>query len=84
VESAEVLPISRDYFRLRRPIDRRLYELARKHCGKQPMWRVGVSLLQKKIGSQDDRHFLEHLRDLANSNDLPDYQVRLQFDTVIF
>ena len=84
VESAEVLPISRDYFRLRRPIDRRLYELARKHCGKQPMWRVGVALLQKKIGSQDDRHFLEHLRELAKSDDLPDYRVRLQFDTVIF
>jgi len=84
VESAEVLPISRDYFRLRRPIDRRLYELARKHCGKQPMWRIGVALLQKKIGSQDERHFLEHLRELAKSNDLPDYQVRLQFDTVIF
>jgi len=58
VESAEVLPISRDYFRLRRPIDRRLYELARKHCGKQPSWRVSSSLLQKKIGSiQDDKHF---------------------------
>ena len=35
IESAEVLPISRDYFRLRRPLDRRLYELARKHCGQQ-------------------------------------------------
>jgi plasmid replication initiation protein len=85
VESSEVLPISRDYFRLRRPIDRRLYELARKHCGKQPSWRVTASLLQKKIGSQqDDRHFLRHLRELAASNELPDYQVRLQYDTVIF
>ncbi len=85
VESAEVLPINRDYFRLRRPIDRRLYELARKHCGKQPLWRVSASLLQKKIGSkQDDKHFMAHLRELAASNDLPDYQVKLQYDTVIF
>lgn len=85
VESAEVLPINRDYFRLRRPIDRRLYELARKHCGKQPTWRVNAALLQKKIGSkQDDKHFSAHLRELASSNDLPDYQVKLQFDNVIF
>lgn len=76
VESAEVLPISRDYFRLRRPIDRRLYELARKHCGKQPVWKVSASLLQKKIGSkQDDKHWLAHLRELASSNDLPDWSV---------
>lgn len=85
VESAEVLPISRGYFRLRRPIDRRLYELARKHCGKQPSWRISASLLQKKIGSkQEDKHFMAHLRELAASNDLPDYQVKLQYDTVIF
>ena len=85
VESAEVLPISRDYFRLRRPIDRRLYELARKHCGRQPTWRVGASLLQKKIGSQqEDKHFASHLRELAASNDLPDYEVKLNFDNVIF
>jgi len=25
--------ISNDYFRLRRPLERRLYEIARKHCG---------------------------------------------------
>ena len=42
IEAAEVLPISRDYFRLRRPIDRRLYEMARKHCGRQATWRIGA------------------------------------------
>ena len=85
IELAEVLPISRDYFRLRRPIDRRLYELARKHCGRQPTWRVGASLLQKKIGSQQDaRSFAAHLRGLAASNDLPDFHVKLNLDNVIF
>lgn len=85
VESAEVLPISRDYFRLRRPIDRRLYELARKQCGRAPTWKIGMALLQKKIGSQQDsRSFALHLRGLAASNDLPDFEVKLNFDTVIF
>jgi plasmid replication initiation protein len=85
VMSAEVLPISRDYFRLRRPIDRRLYEMARKHCGRQPSWRIGAELLQKKCGSKQERkHFAAHLRDLAKSDHLPDYRMTLDGDQVVF
>jgi plasmid replication initiation protein len=39
VLSKSVLTLSRDYFRLRKPLERRVYELARKHCGHQPDWR---------------------------------------------
>ena len=35
IESNEVVTISNDYFRLRRPLERRLYEIGRKHCGGQ-------------------------------------------------
>ena len=35
VLSKSVLTLSRDYFRLRKPLERRIYELARKHCGRQ-------------------------------------------------
>ena len=52
IDAAEVLPISRDYFRIRRPIDRRVYEIARKHCGKQISWKISIGLLQKKCGSR--------------------------------
>ncbi|MCX2956536.1 MAG: replication initiator protein A, partial [Candidatus Regiella insecticola] len=31
----KMLKISPDYFRIRKAIDRRLYEIARKHCGNQ-------------------------------------------------
>ena len=34
VQAHEVLTIHRNYFRLRKPLERRLYELARKHCGR--------------------------------------------------
>jgi plasmid replication initiation protein len=85
VMSAEVLPISRDYFRLRRPIDRRLYEMARKHCGRQPSWRIGSELLQKKCGSkQEKKHFAAHLRELAKSDHLPDYRMTLEGDQAVF
>jgi hypothetical protein len=80
-----VLPISRQYFRLRRPIDRRIYEIARKHCGKQPSRRVSLGLLQKKCGSkQEGKHFAAHLRNLVNSNHLPDYGVTMEAGQVVF
>lgn len=85
VASAEVLPISREYFRLRRPIDRRLYELARKHCGRQASWRIGAANLQKKCGSkQAGKHFAAHLRGLVRSNHLPDYTVAFDGVQVVF
>ena len=52
IESAEVLPISREYFRLRRPLDRRLYEIARKHCGQKERWRIGIDEAAEKMRLQ--------------------------------
>lgn len=48
----EMLAVSRDYFRLEGGLERRLYELARKHCGKQPIWKVGIDILWQKSGSR--------------------------------
>ena len=31
----QVLSINRDYFRIRKPIERRIYEITRKHCGQK-------------------------------------------------
>ncbi len=85
VKSGEVLSISRDYFRLRSPIDRRVYEVARKHCGSQPTWRVGLELLQKKVGSkQAEKHFNAHMRGMVRSNHLPDYAVTVEDAQVVF
>src|SRR6202034_1062038 len=47
----EILTLSREYFRLRKPLERRIYELARKHCGQQDEWVISVELLKKKCGS---------------------------------
>ncbi len=86
IEANEVLAISRDYFRLRRPIDRRIYELARKHCGKQPNWRVSFDVLQKKVGSHTARarKFWEYMRHIAAENHLPDYAMTLENEQAVF
>ncbi len=76
VLSKSVLTLSRDYFRLRKPLERRIYELARKHCGRQPSWRVSVETLLKKSGSASPRRvFRKMLRDMIAADHLPDYHL---------
>lgn len=75
VLSRSVLTLNRDYFTLRKPLERRLYELARKHCGSQRQWRVSVETLCKKSGSASPRRvFRAMLRDIIRADTLPDYQ----------
>lgn len=74
VLSRSVLTLSRDYFRMRKPLERRIYELARKHCGKQAEWSVSVATLAKKTGSTSPvRVFRAMLREMIRENRLPDY-----------
>ena len=73
----EVLTISRDYFRLSRGLERRLYELARKHCGHQAKWVVGLDVLHKKSGSNSPlKRFRLEVRNIAKADNLPDYRLR--------
>lgn len=73
-----VLAIDPGYFDIRQPIERRLYDLARKHCGRQPSWRINVSLLQAKVGSQlPRRNFMVALRKAVATNRLPEYRLYL-------
>jgi hypothetical protein len=76
VLARSVLTLSRDYFRLRKPLERRIYELARKHCGRQPEWRVGIATLHAKSGSASPlRVFRRMIRDMAAADPLPDYSL---------
>ena len=71
-----MLTLHRDYFRLRKPIERRVYELARKHCGQQDEWRVKLGTLLKKSGSQSpEKRFRQMIRHLVDHDHLPDYSV---------
>lgn len=69
-----VLTLSRGYLDLRKPLERRIYELAGKHCGRQPDWSVSVDTLLKKSGSASPRRvFRKMLRDMIAADHLPDY-----------
>jgi len=79
IKSNEVLTLHRDYFRLRKPLERRIYEIARKHCGQQDTWKISLELLLKKSGSQSSlKEFRRMVRQLAKGDHLPDY--RINFD----
>lgn len=82
IRSKEVLTLHPDYFRLGKPLERRVYELARKHCGRQPSWSISVENLLKKSGSQSPlRKFRHMVKHIAQHNHLPDYQVHFDEDS---
>jgi plasmid replication initiation protein len=74
----EVLTLDRGYFKLSRSIDRRLYEIARKHCGDQPMWKINIDLLAEKIGTTRERFKVrDELRQTIVADELPQYKIAL-------
>lgn len=89
IRAKEVLTLHRDYFRLRKPLERRLYELARKHCGIKTEWKIGLELLQKKCGSNSTLfEFRRLIKTIADDDaahkHMPDYSVSLADDFVLF
>jgi plasmid replication initiation protein len=87
VRSQEVLTLSPDYFRLGRPLERRVYELARKHCGRQSAWQISLDTLLKKSGSQSSlKLFRQMVKNIARHDHLPDYHLAFEEarDMVLF
>jgi plasmid replication initiation protein len=84
IEACEVVTISNDYFRLRRPLERRLYEIARKHCGNQKKWRIGLENLQAKTGSNAPlKRFRLNLRQIIEDDHTPFYTFELTDDDLV-
>ena len=84
IESLEVVTISEDYFLLRKPLERRLYEIARKHCGNQKQWKIGLKKLQEKTGSNaPQKLFRFNLKKIISDNHTPFYWIELTRDDVV-
>lgn len=88
IEGHEVLTINRRYFQLRKPLERRLYELARKHCGKQKQWPVGLKTLRDKCGSgstlkEFKRLVAKIIEDDGQHDHMPDYRFSFEGDMVV-
>jgi len=88
IENNNVLTLNRQYFFLRKPLERRLYEIARKHCGAQNQWKIGLELLRDKCGSnstvKEFRRLLGKIIDDDDQHDhMPDYCFLIEDDIVI-
>ncbi len=84
IEANEVVTISNDYFRLRRPLERRLYEIGRKHCGGQPKWQIGLAKLQEKTGSNAPlKKFRLNIRQIIEDDHTPFYRIELTTDDLV-
>lgn len=89
IKAREVLTLHRDYFRLRKPLERRMYELARKHCGQQHSWRIGLDKLQAKCGSgSTDKEFKRLVHKIIEQDKahhhMPDYSLSLNNNNIVF
>lgn len=88
IENDHVLTLSRQYFFLRKPLERRLYELARKHCGTQRRWTIGLDLLRGKCGSGSNPKEFRRLIGKIIADDeahrhMPDYAFALEDDMLV-
>jgi plasmid replication initiation protein len=89
IEAHEVLTLNRNYFRLRKPLERRIYEIGRKHCGQQKDWKISLGALQRKCGSASTaREFKRLVSNIVTQdeehNHMPDYAIRMVQDRVHF
>lgn len=85
IENNNVLTLNRQYFFLRKPLERRLYEIARKHCGDSPLWKCGLDLLRQKCGSSSTLKEFRRLvgkiiEDDQDHDHMPDYAFTLEGD----
>lgn len=86
IENTEIVTISPDYFRLRRPLERRIYEIARKFCGSQSQWKINLDNLQTRTGSNAPlKKFRHNVRQIITDNNTPFYRIELtDNDVVVF
>ena len=79
IKERRILTINPLYFDLEGGLERRIYELGRKHLGRQKQWKISLDKLAKKIGtSRDLRYFRRDLNKIILENAIPDYLLSLE------
>jgi len=82
--NSEVLTLSKDYFLISSPLEKRIYELCRKFCGSQDHWHISIENLHIKSGSQSTvRRFKQSLKKVCNDKNIPDYNITLKGDLFV-
>jgi len=76
LEQKNILTITPLYFTLRKPLEKRLYELARKQVGEQAEWIIKEDNLLERTGSKANiREFRRMLGAIIEDDSIPDYRM---------
>ncbi len=79
VKERRVLSIEPAYFKLAMGLERRIYELVRKHLGQQPSWVISLPRLAEKIGSvREHKKLKAELSKIVRRDSLPSYTMALE------
>lgn len=74
----DMLTINEDYFLLKKGFERRLYEIARKHCGDQSSFKIRIENLFAKTGSTGTlKRFRFNLKQTIEDGHIPDFKFSL-------
>ncbi len=80
LKDVRILTYDHRYFSLS-PIERRLYEIARTHCGRQEKFVIGIDKLRRRVGCEDTLAKFKHtLKRIATKDPLPEYTMSLAHD----
>ncbi|MFT8945969.1 MAG: replication initiator protein A [Acetobacter aceti] len=74
-----VLSMDQEYFSLSMALERRIYELVRKHLGQQDSWAIMLPRLAEKIGTERDlRKLRAELNQIIKKDSLIRYRMQLE------
>lgn len=83
----EVLTINPKYFEISSPLERRLYEIARKHdkhMKEADRWSISLENLCLKSGYNSElRYFRKSIKKLCDTNKIPDYFLLLDAKNIV-
>lgn len=71
------------YFKLKKPTERALYEVASKHCGNSKHFKISTQSLIREMGiNSTTREFRRVLKNIFNEDKIPDYSFSINNDLV--
>lgn len=78
VKDRAVIPVNRAYFQIKNPTARKIYEVAKRHIGKELTWSIGLVNLQKRVGhASAPRKFKAKLQQLAAEDVIPEFTIMI-------
>lgn len=84
INTKQILSLDYSYFSLGRPLERKIYQISRKHLGEKGFWKIGIEKLQEKTGSRTSpKEFKRELIKVIARDQIPNYRLRVEGDIVI-